>query len=390
MMLGVLLARQGVRTLVLEKHSDFLRDFRGDTVHPSTLEVVAELGWIDELLTVKHARVDEITMDFGDGRPLVLANFRKLPVTHPYIAFMPQWDFLNFLADKASAYPGFQLMYDAEVTSIVQSGDRITGVQVQTPDGELEVRAGLVVGADGRSSLVREQAGLVPSISKAPMDVLWFRLSRREDEKLPFFRSAPGRVLLCINRNDFWQVAYVFPSGHADEVRAHGLQAFRQSIADALAPLSDRVGEITSWEQVKLLNVKVDRLRHWHRPGLLCIGDAAHAMSPTGGVGINLAIQDAVAAANILVPTLRQGPPDDEILRRVQRRRLWPALVVQAFQVRVLRGLFPAHAGRPGQTPLGLRPFRRIGALPHLAGRFVGLGVRPEHVESEPHPTVRP
>lgn len=381
MMLGLLLARQGLDVTVLEKHADFLRDFRGDTIHPSTLELVAELGWLDELLTLPHSKMRHVTVDMG-GEPVTIADFAKLPTRCRYIAFMPQWDFLDFLANKAASYPGFRLLRQTEAVDLIEESGRVTGIRTQTPDGRLDVRADLVVGADGRHSAVRERAGLEPIGGSPPMDVLWFRLSRKTDETVPFFQSGPGSALICIDRGDFWQIAYVIPNGAYASLHKQGLDAFRSSITATVPELTDRVDEIGDWDDIKLLSVRVDRLRRWYRPGLLCIGDAAHAMSPAGGVGINLAIQDAVATANLLGPTFGTGGPTMRDLHRVQRRRQLPTRVTQAFQVRALRGLYPKNLtdDLSQRTPFAFRLFRRFPPLRHLTGRFIGLGVRPEHI----------
>jgi 2-polyprenyl-6-methoxyphenol hydroxylase-like FAD-dependent oxidoreductase len=296
MMLGYLLARAGVNVVVLEKHKDFLRDFRGDTIHPSTLELMYELGLLDEFLKLPHQKVETLSAQIGDER-VVMADFRHLPTHCKFVAFMPQWDFLNFLAEKAKAFGSrFDLRMRAEATTLIERNGRVAGLRATTPDGELEIKADLVVGCDGRHSTVRAQAGLPGDDYGAPMDVLWFRVSRKASDNTETFGHAEAGVLLVmLDRGDYWQCAYVIPKGGIEEVKARGLDAFRQRVA-ALSPfLRDRVGEIASWDDVKLLSVAVDRLRRWHRPGLICIGDAAHAMSPVGGVGINLAVQDAVA-----------------------------------------------------------------------------------------------
>lgn len=395
-MAGTLLARQGVRTLVLEKHVDFMRDFRGDTVHPSTLELFAELGWDEDVLRLPHTKVDQISMTGNDGEPLIFADFRRLPVKHPYIAFMPQWDLLTFLVGKAAAFPSFQLWQNATVTDLIWNDGHVTGVLADTPDGPLQVNAALVLGADGRDSIVRKCAQLVPRAKSAPMDVLWFRLPRHPKEELTFFQRGPARVLVCIDRGDYWQLAYVIGPGQIEQVRAAGLDAFRSAVTTLAPALTDRIGEITDWQAIKLLSVRVDRLRQWSRPGLLCIGDAAHAMSPTGGVGINLAIQDAVATANILGPTFARGGPNPCTLRQVQRRRMPPTWAVQTFQVKLLRGLYPQHVHQPATTefapshglPRRLNLFRRLAGPRYLAGRFIGMGIRPEHVQSQAHPML--
>lgn len=387
MMLGVLLARQGRYVVVLEKHADFLRDFRGDTIHPSTLDLIAELGWLDEFLQLPHTTMSRVTVDMAGG-PITFADFRRLPTRCRYVAFMPQWDFLDFLADKATQYHGFQLIHRAEVTDLIEESGRIVGVTAHTPDDSLHVRADLVVGADGRHSTVRAKAGLKAISSSPPMDVLWFRLSRHVDEALPFFQAGPGSVVICIDRGDYWQVAYVIPSGAFPTIRTEGLAAFRERIAAIVPALADRVVEIRDWEEVPLLSVRVDRLQQWHRPGLLCIGDAAHAMSPAGGVGINLAIHDAVATANTVGPALADGRPSEADLRRVQRRRLLPTRITQAVQLKALRGLYPKnpHDDPSDHPPLAFRLFRHIPVLRHLTGRLIGLGIRPEHLADGPHP----
>jgi 2-polyprenyl-6-methoxyphenol hydroxylase-like FAD-dependent oxidoreductase len=373
MMLGLLLARAGIETLVLEKHADFLRDFRGDTLHPSTLEVIAELGLLERLLALPHDRVPEIAAQFGDY-PLKIADFRSLPTRCGYIAMMPQWDFLSFLAREAARYPQFKLRTNAEVTGLVGK-ERIEGVKA----GEEEIRASLVVAADGRNSTVRALAGLEVENLGAPIDVLWFRLSRStSDPQASMGRFDAGAALVLINRRDYWQCGYVIAKGAADEVRRAGLPAFRARLAQLLPWAAGRVTEIADWEQVKLLTVQIDRLRQWWRPGLVCIGDAAHAMSPVGGVGINIAIQDAVAAGNML----SRKDFSVERLRRIQRRREWPVRVTQRLQIlaqdriitRVLRS-----TGTLG-PPLFFRLLNRFGWLRRLPGRLIGMGIRPEHV----------
>jgi 2-polyprenyl-6-methoxyphenol hydroxylase-like FAD-dependent oxidoreductase len=382
MMLGVLLARAGVEVLVLEKHADFLRDFRGDTIHPSTLEVMHELGWLEEFLKLPHQEVRQLTGQIGEV-PLTLADFTHLPTHCRFIAFMPQWEFLNFLADRGAAHPGFHLRMEVDVSDLLQEHGRVTGVRARTKEGTLEVRAALVVGADGRHSVVREKAGLPVTDFGAPMDVLWFRLSRRpNDVAPPLGRIEPGRVFVALNRGDYWQCGYVIAKGHSEEIRERGLDAFRRDVARLLPVARDHVGEIRGWEDVKLLTVKVDRLMRWSRPGLLCIGDAAHAMSPVGGVGINLAIQDAVAAANLLTIPLRSGrlTPDD--LDRVQRRRQWPTRATQQMQLFVQRRVIGRVLGaaRPVRPALVVRLLGAVPLLQRIPARLIGIGVRPEHV----------
>ena len=381
MMAGVLLARQGVKVIVVEKHPDFLRDFRGDTIHPSTLEVMHELGWAEEFLDLPHTQMSDVTVSMG-GSAVTFADFRKLKVHYPFIAFVPQWDFLDFLADKAATLPSFRLMRSTEMTDLIVENDRVTGILATGGDGDIEILADFVVAADGRHSTSRTAAGMRPIAKSAPLDVLWFQLPRRPDDDVPFFQGGRG-VLVSINRGDYWQLAYAIPTEAYGELRQAGLPVLQARIA-ALAPcLSDRVGQIDNWDAVHQLTVRVDRLARWHRPGLLCIGDAAHAMSPAGGVGINLAIQDAVATANLIGPILAVGVPSDRDARRVQRRRELPARITQGFQTAILRDLYPRNLSDDTAThvPPVVRMFRLLPALRYLVGRFIGLGVRPEHVD---------
>jgi 2-polyprenyl-6-methoxyphenol hydroxylase-like FAD-dependent oxidoreductase len=382
MVMGYLLARAGISVLVLEKHADFLRDFRGDTIHPSTLEIMHELGLLDEFLRRPHQEVRNLGAQIGDEF-IEVADFTHLPTHCRFIALMPQWDFLAFLAEHAKRQPSFQLKMEAEVRDLVVESGRVTGLRATTPDGELRVRSDLVVGADGRHSTVRERAGLEIINLGAPMDVLWMRLSRRSsDPGQTLGRVDAGRIFVTINRDDYWQCAFVIPKGGFDDIRRRGLPALRQEIA-ALAPyLHDRVGELSEWSDVKLLSVSVDRLRVWHRPGLLCIGDAAHAMSPIGGVGINLAIQDGVAAANILAPQLLRGMVSEKDLHAVQRRREFPTRATQRLQV-VLQNRMIGRvlaSTRKMSPPWAMRLFGSVPYLRRLPARLIGLGFRPEHV----------
>jgi 2-polyprenyl-6-methoxyphenol hydroxylase-like FAD-dependent oxidoreductase len=384
MMLGFLLARAGVEVLVLEKHADFLRDFRGDTIHPSTLEIMCELGLLDDFLKRPHQEMRELTGQIGDER-VTLADFSHLPTHCQFMAFMPQWEFLDFLSLSAKRYPTFHLRMQAEVTDLLMEGARFAGVRAKTPDGVLEVYADLVVGADGRHSMVRDLAGLEVEDLGAPMDALWLRLSKRpEDGAQSLGRIQAGRVFVMLDRGDYWQCAFVIPKGGFNELRRQGLPAFRAAITELNPSLADRVAELTSWDDVKLLTVRVDRLRRWYRPGLLCIGDAAHAMSPVGGVGINLAIQDAVAAANILVEPLRQGPVPAAVLRQVQRRREWPTRMMQRVQLfiqnRVISNVLSMQT-QP-RPPFAVKLLNRYPALRRLPGRLIGMGFRPEHVRT--------
>ena len=384
MMLGLLLARAGVDVVVLEKHADFLRDFRGDTIHPSTLEVMHELGVLERLLTLPHQKVPRINGQFGD-LALTVADFSSLSTQCRFVAFMPQWDFLNFLAEEAARYSTFQLRMQADVTGLIEEAGSVVGLRANTPDGLLEVRASLVVGADGRHSTVRSQAGLSVEEFGAPMDVLWFRLPRRpSDPGDPVGRFDAGRIFILLNRGDYWQCGFVIPKGSRDQLQGRGLPAFRDAVAQLAPFMADRVGELHDWEPIKLLTVQVDRLRQWYRPGLLCIGDAAHAMSPVGGVGINLAIQDAVATANLLTTPLRAGRLTTRDLQLVQQRREWPTRMTQrvqlAIQNRVIRRVL-SGTGRLS-PPFAVRLIARFPFLCRIPGRMIGLGFRPEHVHT--------
>ena len=384
MMLGLLLARAGVDVLVLEKHADFLRDFRGDTLHPSTLEVMHELGLLEGLLGLPHQKVTRLRGQFGD-LALTVADFSHLPTQCRFIAFMPQWDFLNFLAKEGGRYPTFQLRMRTEVTDLIEEAGVIVGVRAQTANGSLEVRGRLVAGADGRHSVVRARAGLPVEEFGAPMDVLWFRLPRRSsDPEDPIGRFDTGRIFIMLNRGQYWQCGFVIHKGSLDQLQARGLQAFRDNVTQLAPFLADRVGELQDWEAIKLLTVQVDRLRQWYRRGLLCIGDAAHAMSPVGGVGINLAIQDAVAAANLLAAPLRSDRLTTDDLRRVQERRDRPTRVTQRAQLfiqdRVIRRVL--RSSDRLIPPLPIRLLARFPFLARLPARLIGLGVRPEHVNT--------
>ena len=382
MMLGLLLARAGVEVVVLEKHADFLRDFRGDTIHPSTLQVLHELGLLDRFLRLPYEKVERLAVSIGD-EILPLADFTHLPTRCRFVALMPQWHFLDFLAREAAHAPTFTLRMRTEVTDLIHEGGDIVGVRAAGPDGALTIRARLVVGADGRTSLVRERAGLSVDELGAPMDVLWFRLSRRQTDGVETMgRIAAGRFLVMLDRGDYWQCGFVIPKGTIDRLRAAGLEAFRGDVTRVVPFVADRIAEIASWDDVKLLTVQVNRARRWSRPGLLCIGDAAHAMSPVGGVGINLAIQDAVAAANLLTAPLRSGRVTPADLAAVQRRREWPTRVTQRLQMLAQEGVVRPVLDRTGPItpPLGLRLLGRFPILQRLPARLIGLGVRPEHV----------
>jgi len=399
MMLGFLLARAGVEIVVLEKHADFLRDFRGDTIHPSTLEVMHELGLLDDFLRRPHQEVKQLKGRVGDVE-VTVADFSFLPTRYRFIAFMPQWDFLDFLAEHGRHYPTFRLRMQAEVTGLIEEHGRVIGVAAKTPDGPLEIRAELIVGADGRQSVVRERGSLKVDDLGAPIDVLWMRLSRRPDDPqqvLGYFNR--GKILVLLDRGEYWQCGFVIPKGAFEEIQRRGLLSFRADIADIAPFLRERVEELRKWNDIKLLTVRVDRLRQWYRPGLLCIGDAAHAMSPIGGVGINLAIQDAVAAANLLASPLREGTVTIDDLQKVQRRREFPTRLTQRLQVFIQERVISPVLGSRTQLPLPwpLRLLRRWPWLRRIPARLIGLGFRPEHVQTPDiknmnpsSPTVRP
>jgi 2-polyprenyl-6-methoxyphenol hydroxylase-like FAD-dependent oxidoreductase len=385
MMLGYLLGRAGVETIVLEKHADFFRDFRGDTVHPSTLQVMRELGLIDEFLKLPHQELQKMEGLFG-GTRIRIADLSRVKANYPFIALMPQWDFLNFLRDHGKRFPQFKVMMNADATDLLWSGDRVAGVAVDTPEGPIEVRADLTIGCDGRHSIVRERAGLEVEEIGAPIDVLWFRAGRHPDEKENLFaRLEPGKMLVTFDRGDYWQCAYVIAKGQYDQVKARGLEAFRADV-DSMAPiLKTGMADVKTWDDVKLLTVAINRLKRWTRPGLLCIGDAAHAMSPVGGVGVNLAVQDAVATANLLAAKLVKGCPPEDELDAVRLRREFPVRMTQAMQTLVQNRLI-SRALKPGDRPL--KPpllVRLVNAVPWLQGitaRLLAVGVRPEHVHS--------
>jgi 2-polyprenyl-6-methoxyphenol hydroxylase-like FAD-dependent oxidoreductase len=384
MMLGLLLARAGVDVLVLEKHADFLRDFRGDTIHPSTLEVVYELGLLPDFLALPHQEVLEFSAQVGEVR-VPVADFRHLPTHCKFLAFMPQWDFLDFLAAQAKRYPPFALWMRTEAVGLIEESGRVVGVEAMTPEGKREVRADLVVGADGRHSVIRERAGLNVQELGAPMDVLWFGLSRApSDPEASMGRFDPGRIFVLINRDKYWQCGYVIPKGTVEALRARGIEAFRETVVQLAPYMKDRVGELRTWDDVKLLTVQVDRLSRWYRPGLLCIGDAAHAMSPVGGVGINLALQDAVAAGNLLAAPLGERRLTVDDLAKVQKRREWPTRATQWFQVQAQQRIIATVLGRSTslRLPLALRLLARYAILRRIPARFIGIGVRPEHVRS--------
>ena len=384
MMLGFLLARAGVEVVVLEKHADFFRDFRGDTVHPSTLELMYELGLLDEFLKMPHQKIEKLSAQIGDAR-VAMADLRHLPTHCKYVALMPQWDFLNFLAKQGKRYKAFDLRMKAEAKELIEEGGRVTGLRATTPEGALTIRANLVVGADGRHSTVRDQAGFKSDDYGAPMDVLWFRLSRKtSDETDTFGHVEAGKMMVMLDRGDYWQCAYVIPKGGIENVKARGFVAFRDAVVQMSPFLADRVDQLKSWDDVKLLTVTVDRLRQWSRPGLICIGDAAHAMSPIGGVGINLAVQDAVAAANRVAAPLRSGTVTDRDLQVIQERRTLPLRFTQWLQLtaqnRIISRVLKSEQ-RP-KPPLLFKSFEIFPILQRIPARLLGVGIRPEHVRT--------
>jgi len=382
LMLAVLLARQGIRVVLLEKHADFLRDFRGDTVHPSTLDLLDELGLGDAIDQQPHRDAERMTVTFADGT-YTLADFGRLRVRHPYIRFMPQWHLLNLLAATGEKYRNFTLLRSHEVVDVTRVRGIVTGVRATGPDGAVRIRAYLTVAADGRGSIIRQRLALPLRTFGAPMDVLWFRLPRRAtDTEGLDMRVGTGRLLLGIDRDDFWQIADVIPKGGFAAVQAAGLDAFRRTVAEQAPTYADRVQQIRSWEDVKMLTVRVDRLHRWHAPGALLIGDAAHAMSPIGGVGINLAVQDAVAAARILAGPITRRRLDSNVLAKVQRRRMFPTVGTQAIQVAIQKAFLGKvlAADRPVSAPRPLRLLKRFPALQRLPARLVGIGLRPEHL----------
>ena len=383
-MAGYLLARAGVSVLVLEKHADFLRDFRGDTVHPSTMQALAEVGLLDDFLERPHSELSQISVRIGD-RLFKVADTRHLPTAARFVAVMPQWDFLDFLSGAARRYPEFDLRLSTEATQLIEEGGRIVGVEALSEHGPLRIAADLVLGCDGRTSHVREQAGLKVRDIGAPIDVLWFRIPREPgDAQAALGNIGPGYMLVMIDRNDYYQCGYVLPKGGIDQVRGRGLGAFKARIATIQPLVKDRLAGLQSWDDIKLLTVAIDRLERWWRPGLLCIGDAAHAMSPVGGVGINLAIQDAIAAANRLAEPLREGRSTDADLAAVQQRRTLPMRLIQALQVAVQnRVLIPAlHADRPFPPPWPVVLLDKVALLRRIPARVLGMGFRMEHVRT--------
>jgi 2-polyprenyl-6-methoxyphenol hydroxylase-like FAD-dependent oxidoreductase len=390
MMLGYLLARRGVAVTVLEKHADFFRDFRGDTVHPSTLEVLKELGLLEEFLRLPHQQVNSLGVVIGD-ETFQVANFRHVPTHCKFVALMPQWDFLNFLSSHARRYSSFQLLMKHEVVDLRRDGGRVAGVMARSDGQEVQIRAKLVVGCDGRHSVTRRAAGLKVIEHGVPIDVLWFRISRNAGDPAQVLGNVNyGKVLVLINRSDYFQAGLLIPKDSYDSLKARGIELFRTDVLQIAPWLGDRVHELRDWDQVKILTVQINRLRRWHRPGLLCIGDAAHAMSPAGGVGINLAIQDAVAAANLLARPLLEGRLSRGDLAAVQRRRFFPMWITQSIQLMAHRGMARVF-DNPGpiHAPWQLKAVQQIPGVHTALAYAVGVGARPEHVREESGMTQR-
>jgi len=385
MMLGYLLARAGIDVIVLEKHADFLRDFRGDTVHPSTLEVFCELGLLDDFLALPHQEVRHLHIDIGSRR-FTAGDFTHLPTHCKFIALMPQWDLLDFLARKARAFANFRLLMQAKAMALIEEHGEVVGLRAQASNGEVDIHADLVIGADGRHSTIREQAGFVPEEFGVPIDVIWFRLPLKStDPTEPIARLAAGRFLVMLYRGDYWQCAFVVPKGGFARIQQEGVNAFRARLASIAGFAADRVDAIRTFDDVSLLTVTVNRLRQWAKPGLVCIGDAAHAMSPVGGVGINIAVQDAVAAANILWQPLKRGRPTLDELNRVQARRGLPARLTQAAQVAIQNRVVAPMLASEGdlKAPFVAKLLDAVPLLQRIPARLVGIGLRREHVSPE-------
>ncbi len=380
-MLGYLLARQGVHVTVLEKHADFFRDFRGDTVHPSTLEVLRELGLLDEFLRLPHQKISSAGVIVGNT-VFDVADFRGLPVSCPFVALMPQWDFLNFLSEHARGFSSFELLMEHEAVDLLREGDRIGGVVANNAGRSVAIEADLVIGCDGRHSMTRKAGQLPVKDYGVPIDVLWFRISRRADDPTQVLGNVNyGKALILINRGNYFQAGLIIAKGSYDQIKSEGLAALRGSVRKIAPYLGERVNELHDWEQIKILTVQINRLKRWYRGGLLCIGDAAHAMSPAGGVGINLAIQDAVATANLLADPLREDHVSERHLALVQRRRELPTRITQAVQMLAHRG-FARLFQNPGEirVPWQMKAIVRIPGIHGVLGRAVGMGARPEHI----------
>ncbi len=385
MMLGFLLARAVIEVVVLEKHADFFRDFRGDTIHPSTFQLMHELGLLDEFLKVPHQEVERLEVVFNNI-PLQMADFTHLNVAKPVLGLMPQWDFLKFLQTHAAKYPTFTLIMEAEVTDIIKENERVTGVTATTKNGPLQVFGDIIVATDGRSSTLRKKTGLKVIASGVPIDVLWFRLSRQQDDPAQTFgRFDHGRIMVLLNRDEYWQCAYLIDKGNYPQIQQKGMPAFYKELSEVSPFLANRMQELKSWDDIKLLSVDIDHLETWYTDGLLCIGDAAHAMSPIGGVGINLAVQDAVATANILYEPLRgKKTITTDILQKVQDRRTFPTKVIQNIQIFIQEGIMSrrSSAAKHEKPPLPFRLVKAIPLLSRIPAWIVGIGVRPEHVKT--------
>ncbi len=385
MMLGFLLARAGIHVTVLEKHADFFRDFRGDTIHPSTMQLMHELDLLDDFLKVPHQEIKQLYAVFN-GKVLGIADFTHLPVAKPVLGLMPQWDFLEFLKSKALKYPTFKLLVNAEATNVIKNGERIIGVIAETKEGVLNVQADLVIATDGRRSIMRQKAGLNVIESGAPIDVLWFRFSRKNDDPAQTLgRFDHGRIMILLNRDEYWQCAYIIDKDGFEKIKQNGLPSFCQQLTEVSPFLADRMHELKGWDDIKLLSVEIDHLENWYTNGLLCIGDAAHAMSPIGGVGINLALQDAVATANILYKPLQQNKlitPD--MLKSVQKRRTFPIKVIQKLQINIQKGIMSRRSSNHTneKPPLIMRLLNKFPLLQRLPARIIGMGIRAEHIKS--------
>ena len=373
LMLGYLLARAGLRAVVIEKHPDFLRDFRGDTIHPSTLEIMRQLGLLDELLTLPHQRAEKLQAEVA-GEEITMADFSRLPVECRFIAFMPQWDFLNFLAKKAAEFPGFTLLQSTEFNDFIYENGVISGVKTLQGNEPHIIRTALVIGADGRNSQVKAKAGLTGKSFGAPRDVLWFRLEKHPDDpQLGMGHKGPKQNFIVIDRGDYWQCGYTIQKNQLDELKLAGLDALKSTMAQVAPFSAERMAEVDEWDKLKLLSIRIDRLDRWMKPGVLCIGDAAHAMSPIGGVGVNLAIQDAVAAANMLTKPLQQGNVALHDLQKVQQRRQFPTVATQFLQIKMSSN--KRKRSTPSKVP---QIISRFPFLRHLFGRLIGLGFRTE------------